>query len=67
MAVILFQVTVTIILFLMEEKLNRISPVLQFQNIFLHILIAKEIVFVEKINMYTAMSGISSAFVVNRR
>jgi len=44
MAVIRFQLTVTIILFPMEEKLNRISPVLQFQNIFLYVLIAKEII-----------------------
>jgi hypothetical protein len=41
---------------------------IKFQNIFLRVLIAKEIIwgFVEKINMPTAMSGISSAFAVNR-
>ena len=66
MAVIRFQVTVTIVLFPMEEKLYHISPVLQYQNIFLHVLIAREIVFVGKISMPTEMSGISSAFVVTR-
>ena len=69
MAVIRFQVTVTSILFPIEEKLNRISPVLQFQNICLHVLTTKEIIciFVEKINLPTAVSGISSAFVANRQ
>jgi hypothetical protein len=69
MAVIRFQVTVTTISFPLEEKLNRISPVLQIQNIFLQVVAAKEIicVFVEKVNMPTVMCGLSGAFVVNRR
>jgi len=68
MTVIRFQVTVTNTIFPLEEKLNSISPVLQFQNICLHVLIAKEIicVFVQKINMPTATSDISGASVANR-
>jgi hypothetical protein len=61
-------VRVTSILFSMEQKLKRISPVLQYKNICLHVLTAKEMicVFLGQINMPTALSGISSAFVVNR-
>lgn len=48
----------TSILFHMEEKLNRISPVLQDSNICLHGLITKEMicVFVGQINIPTAMA-----------
>jgi hypothetical protein len=53
MAAIRVQVNVTSILFPMEEKLNRISPVLQFQNICLHVLTAKKKLFVYSWKNYT--------------